>query len=206
MEAPKVILSEAERLLIRDANIILTKNSSIEKISNQFGLAASVYQQQCESLKVKYPELFNIHPKISKGEKHNGLPWIMLDYPRSFDKETGQFAIRTFFWWGNFFSIQLQVSKYYLPFFVKALPNWQVNKTEWMTGFTNDAWDMQLPNPLWRNIENSNIPDTNNETFVLKLAKKIPIELWESSEMNFSKDYGELVELMTIALSAQPVK
>jgi len=37
-----------------------------------------------------------IAPKISKGENYEGLPWVILDFPRYFDKEN-VFAIRCFF-------------------------------------------------------------------------------------------------------------
>ena len=48
-------------------------------------------------------------PKIAKGENYLQLPYVLLDYPRCFDKEN-IFAIRTMFWWGNFFSITLHLS------------------------------------------------------------------------------------------------
>ena len=47
--------------------------------------------------------------KISKGENYLGLPYAILDYPAIFKKEN-VFAIRTMFWWGNFFSITLHIS------------------------------------------------------------------------------------------------
>lgn len=206
MEASKVILSEAERQLITDANIILTKNSSIDKICEQFGLLASIYQQQCEPLKKEFPQLFSVHPKISKGEKHSGLPWVVLDYPRSFEKQNGQLAIRTFFWWGNYFSIQLQVSGIYMPGFIKALAAGKFQKKDWLLGFTDDAWDLELPNKKWLQADAENISTENKDEIVLKIAKKIPIHEWENLESLFSEAYSELVMLMTTALSSQPVK
>src|SRR6185369_7340402 len=49
------------------------------------------------------------NPKISRGENYRALPYVMLDYPRHFTKES-TLAIRTLFWWGNFFSISLHLS------------------------------------------------------------------------------------------------
>ena len=54
-------------------------------------------------------KLIHSSPKISKGENYNGLPYVVLDYPRFFD-DTGFGAIRTMLWWGNFFSITLHLS------------------------------------------------------------------------------------------------
>ena len=207
MEASKVVLSEAERQLITDANIILTKNSSIEKICRQFGLLAAIYQHQCEPLKKTFPQLFGVHPKISKGEKHLGLPWVMLDYPRSFEKNNGQLAIRTFFWWGNYFSIQLQVSRMYIQDFMNALAAWNdLQHGDWLIGLTDDAWDLELPKTKWLSAEIQNISTENEKDLVLKVAKKIPINEWENLESICSEAYSALVNLMTMALSAQPVK
>src|SRR6186713_20977 len=54
-------------------------------------------------------EVLKISPKISRGENYKGLPWLVLDNPRYF-QHNNIFAIRTMFWWGNFFSITLHVS------------------------------------------------------------------------------------------------
>ena len=51
-------------------------------------------------------------PKIYKGENYLQLPYVIMDYPRCFNKED-IFAVRTMFWWGNFFSITLQLSGMY---------------------------------------------------------------------------------------------
>lgn len=39
-------------------------------------------------------------PKISRGENYKGSPWIVLDYPRVFEKES-VFAFRTMAWFGH---------------------------------------------------------------------------------------------------------
>jgi hypothetical protein len=203
VEASKVILSEAERQLITDANIILTKNSSIEKIGRQFAILADIYRQQTLSLQETHPAIFTVHPKISKGEKHQGLPWLMLDYPRTFDKK-GHLAIRTFFWWGNFFSIQLQVSGIYLPGIIKLLPALLKKDNGWYNGLATDAWDMQLPNAHWVSV--TNYHSTQQDEFVLKIAKKIPIDEWENLENILLNQYQQLVELIGRALSTEAVK
>jgi hypothetical protein len=139
-----------------------------------------------------------VHPKISKGEKHRELPWVMLDYPRCFDKSSGQLAVRTFFWWGNFFSIQLQASgKYFQPVANEILQN--KNYKTWMNGITGDPWDMRLPNEDWVTIPNNELSSFQDP--VIKLAKKIPISRWESLS-GFSEDFNQLLPLMEKALGS----
>ena len=58
-------------------------------------------------------------PKISRGENYNGLPYVMLDYPRCFGKED-VFAMRTMFWWGNFFSITWHLKGKYSKEYIAA--------------------------------------------------------------------------------------
>lgn len=202
MEASKVILSGAEHRLIADVNVILTKNSALDKIVTLFSRLSADYQRITIPLKHSYPLVFDSYPKISKGEKHHDLPWVMLDYPRCFDKQ-GHLAIRSFFWWGNYFSIRLQVSGIYMKPFLNALPAWTAQNPEWYSGITNDAWNLQLPNPNWLEISHVNLP--GKETF-LKLAKKIPIDDWEDIETKFTNNFSELVALTAKALSSNPVQ
>ncbi len=91
--------------------------------------------------------------KISKGENYQEQPWVMLDFPRLFSKES-VFAFRTMFWWGHYFSFTFHLSgnafnahKSHLPEFLKALngfPNLHFHtnlKFEWQheleTGYRN---------------------------------------------------------------------
>ncbi len=204
MEASKVTLSIAERRLVTDANIILTKNSIIEKVYLLFGQLAVQYQQQSRHLAAAFPGIFGLHPKISRGEKYRDLPWVMLDYPRCFDKQKGQLAIRSFFWWGNYFSIQLQVSGIYKKKFLDVLPGWQPIPGTWLGGFTTDAWDYELPNPHWKSLFND-AGETNesasDEDHILKLAKKIPIDEWENVEKLLGEYFSQLIQLTDLAIN-----
>src|SRR5262245_61567301 len=111
-ESAKVSLSAFEQQLVTDANWILTKNGIIEKVYLLFGNLSEHYKQ--EPLLQQLPaEAVTASPKIARGENYEGLPYVMLDYPRCFGKED-TLAIRTFFWWGHFFSITLQLKGKYV--------------------------------------------------------------------------------------------
>ena len=104
MEEAKIQLSAAEMALVCDAELILTKNRIMEKAK---ALLAGL-QHQMQGAQVAAP-FATVPPKIARGENHGGLPYLMLDYPRLFGQED-IFAIRTFFWWGRFFSSTLHLS------------------------------------------------------------------------------------------------
>ena len=97
----KIQLSPAEMDLVRNAGLLLTKNAIIDKVYLLFGDVAEQVRGE-----------LGPSPKISRGENYQGLPWVMLDYPRVFSKED-TLAIRVFFWWGNFFSITLHLKGNY---------------------------------------------------------------------------------------------
>ena len=116
----KITLSDFEMRLLTDKEWILTKNAIVKKA---FWLLEDVQQKILTELPNKdfiSPEIKRISPKISKGENYLGLPWLMLDYPRFFTKHD-VFAIRTFFWWGNFFSSTLHLSGTYKNQFLQNL-------------------------------------------------------------------------------------
>src|SRR5688572_30214764 len=110
MDSTKIRLSPEEEALITRADWILTKNRIIQK-ANLLLAALQIEQKKLLDLPGNnFPaELANSSPKISKGENYKGLPYLVLDYPRYFNKED-YFAIRVLFWWGNFFSCTLHLA------------------------------------------------------------------------------------------------
>ena len=130
MDKAKIRLSANEMELVTNAKWILTKNGIIEKAKTLFG---QIQEKMIDHLKTVNAQLMidvtRIPPKISKGENYKGLPYLMLDYPRLFDKEN-IFAIRTLFWWGNFFSITLHLGgSYKNQFEEKCISAFSVFKT-----------------------------------------------------------------------------
>lgn len=110
---PKIQLSTFEMDLLINSEWILTKNQIIKKAQRLLEEVQENTRQYTTGSLVTLPhEVTAISPKISKGENYKGLPWLILDYPRYFEKEK-IFAIRTMFWWGNFFSTTLHLSGEY---------------------------------------------------------------------------------------------
>src|SRR5688572_24832334 len=105
---PKIQLSPDELVMITDTTWILAKQRIIKKVYELFAVVAEDFKL---ALTVSDPFPTGISQqsaKISKGENYLSLPYVMLDYPSAFSK-TGICAVRTMFWWGNFFSITLHL-------------------------------------------------------------------------------------------------
>jgi hypothetical protein len=154
MDAAKISLSAKELQLVTNAYWILTKNHIIEKVKS---LLASLQQQQQALLKKNAftlpKEAAKSSPKISKGENYKGLPYLVLDYPRYFDKEN-IFAIRTMFWWGNFFSCTLHLSGRYKKDAVAKLISSRsaLIKNDFFICVSDNQWEHHFENDNYAGI------------------------------------------------------
>lgn len=187
----KIALSKDELELVTNAQILLTKNGIIQKVYELFGLLAEDYRLTANNV---FPEPVSaISPKISRGENYLGLPYVMLDYPRYFKKDE-VLAIRTLFWWGNFYSITLQLSgsfvKEYHPVLLKAIEEGLLEG--WYINTTNEMWDHHFEETNYTLINSStNINDRSS----IKVAKKIPLHQWDNALLFLQQNFEKLVAL-----------
>lgn len=186
-----VKLSASEIQLANNASIILTKNKIIESVYTMFGNLAAYYQHVIVKQNSLPTNIQNIFPKIYKGENYENLPWVMLDYPRYFTTKNS-FAIRTFFWWGNFFSITLYVKGEGRNFLdtqkIRELKNWFlcVNENEWQHHFREDNYLPLTEKSLRGNFSSS----------FIKLSKKFEIADWDKIEFLVKESFDELMMII----------
>lgn len=161
---------------------ILTKRIVIDKISSLFGSMVPDLQTVAAAQPGIPAEVLAANPKIHKGENYLGLPYLLLDYPAFFSKE-GVFALRTFFWWGNFFSVTLHLSGHYKKTLTSNLcrnalliqqNNYSVciNKNEWQHHFEADNY---IP------AAQQGLPQLHSiieESPFVKLAAKFELSCW----------------------------
>src|SRR5687768_1003992 len=143
MDGTKIRLSPEEMALITRADWILTKNSVIQKTKQVLAALQTEQQRSLESCSSLFPEeITNSSPKISKGENYKGLPYLVLDYPRYFTREDA-FAIRIFFWWGNFFSGTLHLSGIYKSKYEKKIIESfeSLKEKEFSVCINEDQWE-----------------------------------------------------------------
>ena len=142
MKETKIQFSQPEMELMHNAEIILTKNKVVEKVKCLLEELQSelVTYSRARFLNV-FPNPFLITPKISRGENYLGLPYLVLDYPRNFGMEEN-FAIRTMFWWGKFFSTTLYLSgSYKKAYAAKLEPLYPVlSEKNFYLGVNPDPW------------------------------------------------------------------
>lgn len=199
MSAAKIRLSTKEQELATSKEFILTKNEIIRKLQSFLGSLAEEQKKTCKVLSMP-EELISVSPKISKGENYKGFPWMVLDYPRNFDKEN-TFAIRTMFWWGHFFSITLHLSgRYKQQFEKKIMGSYEQLKEknfycctgsdQWQHHFENDNY--QLIN---RFVEQEYIQTITGKPF-LKIAAKLELNEWNNTDEALLHYFSQLVKVI----------
>src|SRR5580692_10153272 len=128
-----VRFSAEERRLVSDPAWILTKNSIVRKVVENFGVLSEEWRKILP---------WDCDPRISKGEQYKGLPWVMLDYPRIFGKED-ILAIRTMFWWGHYFSVTLHLKGSYLRSYLPVIlaRRAELEAAGFWPGSSADEWE-----------------------------------------------------------------
>ena len=200
MSPAKVTLSPKELELVNDPGWILTKNAIIEKVYGLFGGLSEVYRDALEKniLMAKQGAGFR-SPKIAKGEQYEGLPWVMLDHPRCFDGEN-IFAIRSFFWWGNFCSINLLLSGSYRETYAASVEDYFSagiqQRRNWFICVKDDPWQHHFREDNYRPVNEWGDKSFTGLPFI-KLAKKTSLQDWNNLEGFFEKNYAEILEMLT---------
>ena len=204
-EEAKIHLSSLEMELVNNTEWIFTKQIIIDKVYHLFGQLNEEYKEVIAEEKGKLPVVIQKPGgKITKGENYNGLPYIILDFPATFSKEN-IFAVRTMFWWGNFFSISLHLSgehykqKLELPKSIAFLKEKDffvcINQREWEHHFhtLNFIQAKELKEADLRHIAEKNF---------FKIAKRIGLADWEKTPFFLIQSFKEIVEFIKINFPA----
>ena len=198
MPDTNVELSKNESELVINSEFILTKNRIIEKVYTLFGLLSEDYKIKLLSCKTILPsEVYSSSPKIYKGENYLNLPYVMLDYPRVFLKEN-VFAIRSFFWWGNYFSITLQLGGRFLQacrIRVEANLKNEVNGDYFIC--INDApWEHHFEESNYQSLKTIDSIETILNKPFIKIAKRHSLSEWNDAATFYRSNYENLLQLM----------
>ncbi len=175
MDGAKIQFSVAEKRLMLNANIILTKNALLEKVRLLLeGVQYSLTEHKTSDA------VFLLPPKISRGENYLGLPYLVLDYPRQFKSEN-IFMLRSFFWWGHFFSATLHLSGAIKEQYLHQIKNRykDLATAGYYIGSNEDQWQHHFKTDNYRLIAGLSEPEFRDYCHRfehLKIAKSWPLE------------------------------
>ena len=196
---PKIQLSAAEMQLVKNSGWILTKHRIIEKVYHLFGNLTGQMQLYLQERKDVLPaEVLQPTPKISKGEQYEALPYVVLDYPRLFSKEN-VFAVRSFFWWGNYFSITLHLKgKFHKQFHKKIAAAIAEKKLkDYYLSFSGNEFSFNLGGKnffLTNDAIEEKYEGMEQQPF-FKISYKISFEHWDTAEQRFMQAFQHFITL-----------
>lgn len=200
MDEAKIQLSALETELVNNTDWILTKHHVIEKVYALFGLISQRMKNEIAGPDLLLPqEILHRSAKISRGENYDRLPFVILDYPNYFERNN-IFAVRTMFWWGNFFSITLHASGALkerftggnlnlLPCLVKKDFSICVNGDEWQHHFSEENY---LPASA---IGEARYAEILGKPF-FKIAKRLPLQKWDEAPGFIIENFKAILELL----------
>ncbi len=186
----KVILSNEEKTIIENTIFFSVKRKIFSKITQLMGEVGNdeILTKEWRKILINANEK-TLEPKISKGENYLGLPYLLLDFPKKFEGEN-QFAIRNFFWWGNYFSTFLLLSgedlKKFLPSILSKY-SLLIEKEIFVSTNTN-RWIHSINNENYTPIKNLSIIEFEkiiNQTGYLKIATILPLKNIDSAHTYF---------------------
>jgi hypothetical protein len=179
---------------------ILTKNSIIKKVVALFAGLSDDYRAVLEGggLHPAAPALPFGSPKISKGENYQGLPYVMLDYPRLFGRED-VLAIRTFFWWGHAFSVTLHLKGTYRERYGPLIQRDRaaLAAAGFHVSISADEWRHEFVPELYRPILNAE--DLSGQSPFLKLSAACGLDRWEEAHEVLLGLFRVLADVLAIA-------
>jgi hypothetical protein len=195
----KITLSAEEVQLVNNTDWILTKRKIMDKVALLLG-SLSERQRVILGAHPWLPaEATGTSPKISKGENYLQLPYMLLDHPRYFKREDF-FAIRTMFWWGNFFSVTLHLSgKFKMQYQEKLLHELNKNDRALFLCVHEGQWHhhFEAGNYLPVNQMEKAVMEQEiiNKPFV-KVAKRFPLQEWDALPGLLENAFEDLLKML----------
>ncbi|WP_018630649.1 hypothetical protein [Niabella aurantiaca] len=201
MEETKLSLSPEERAIVAAPEIILTKNAVLDKVKTALEL---LYRWQLDFVKENASllpaGLLENNGKISKGEYYNGLPYLILDYPRNFAREQTA-AVRSLFWWGRQVSTTLHLSGGGKDrFSVKLGERFEALKTGgYFLSYSGSEWEHDAGSsnyvPLHTLEKGEWLERLHNSAFI-KLARVAPMEELENAPQFWRRSFRDLMMVL----------
>jgi len=200
MKSAKIRLSEEEQLLVCNGDWILTKNRVLDAVSS---FLADLQAEQARWLRDQAPgfppSILTIPAKVSKGEQYLGLPYRVLDYPRLFSS-ADIFAVRTFFWWGHYFNVTLQLAGHWKKqteaSLIAALADIKEENLYICTG--TDPWQHHFTDDYYQPVRSLNSAEWEKiilEQAFIKLSCRQELSDWEQMGERLLADFGRLIRV-----------
>lgn len=199
MQDVKIQFSANELHLMNDVSFLLTKRMITDKVCDLLHNLKETLAQSPVHKQFPFPAGTDfLTGKISKGENLKGLPYVVLDFPRLFEREN-IFTFRTMFWWGNYFSFTLHLKgESWKQFSEPLLANLsEQNKEALFVYLGEDEWEYDLSDERYFPYSKQLNEIIRKQGF-LKLSRKIAIDDFEKLNAEGLKTYNFLFSILTV--------
>ncbi|MEP6711082.1 MAG: hypothetical protein ABJA37_01635 [Ferruginibacter sp.] len=198
-EETKIVLSAAELIIVQDTAWILTKQRIIKNVYELFHARVDYIKSSFAKQGIFLSPQINLAvPKIYKGENYLQFPYVIMDFPAVFSKEH-VFALRTMFWWGNFFSVTLHIAGTYKELYAGSIIKKLnlaaqdfyicINETEWQHNFEPDNYLAA------KQITTIKITEIIERPFI-KVALKYDLQQWNNMHQLLEDAYDKIFMLL----------
>jgi hypothetical protein len=195
----KLMLSDEEQQLVNNSGWILTKRAIIDKVCQLLSHAAESQKEIIEKEKNWLPQnITRSTPKIAKGENYLQLPYVLLDYPRCFDA-ADIFAVRTMFWWGNFFSMTLHVSGTYKKMFQEKILDVDNANPGFFICIHESQWHHHFEPHNYipvKQLSAKERQDIIRDNQFIKLAVQFPLQQWNDMPKLLDGSFKAIIEML----------
>ena len=188
--------------ILRDVVFFTAKKRATGKISKIFAELRDEVKNVTKKSPVHFPERTDLQTgKLSKGENYQGLPYIILDFPKLFSKET-VFAFRTMFWWGNYFSFHFHLSGTALELYKKnILTNISSLRSQNFFYCDSDSpWNYQFEDPdfivLDDLLSEKKFGERIAQKNFFKISRKVDLSEWKNVPSIGAETFHQCLKLL----------
>jgi len=105
--AKNLIWSSHEMEMLSHVEVFLHKPGIMKKGEQYLKALGDGMMRELAQCKLPFPSGTKLEKtQLTRGENHNGFPYLSLDIPQMFSK-TEMFTYRTLFWWGHYLGFSL---------------------------------------------------------------------------------------------------
>ena len=193
-------LQEQELRYLHDTDFLTAKLRIQKRMHTLLEKAQQSIRLQQDALGLP-AEVWEVPPKISRGENYEGLPYLVLDYPRIFQQES-IFAFRTMLWWGWGFSCTLHLGgtywQQYQPYIYSNLAH--LNPQEWWLCVNNTPWEYHYRADnyklLQECLQENKLKELAEKPF-FKISRRLPLNKYLELPPFCLESLQKLAQLLT---------
>ena len=166
--------------LLTDETVYQARKDAQASVLDLLGLCADKLKKNAAEMSWIPSEGRDSLPKISRGDNYKGSPWIVLDYPRIFEKDA-VFAFRTMAWFGHAVHCTFHMSGRFLnDYRDNIMQNLHLlHESNIMICSHQDAWLHHISSDAFVAI-NQLSPDVLKVMKFIKPGAVIPFNEWET--------------------------